>query len=1053
MIYKSLKNAVAFFLKSLLAVGGLIVVAVVTLAVRLHYGPLPLDSLKPSLEKNLREIAPDFLIQLYHPALSWAGLGHPLKIHFEKVNIGRPNDQRLKAIIHKLQLTYSFLGLLTEGFHPEGIELDSPEIVFEREKILSSLNDSPENVNRDLLHFLIYKFISSNSQPSKLKLLKIHHARVTLNDEAGKEIWNLPQINVELKKTKNKTYFKADAAWQGQEYVMSFDYTAKIAEIHLSLAIPRFSTAFLNTFLKDLPLSRFEGLPFYVKKALEASQQNPLDFSLFLEASYQAGKGIPEANLQATLFEGTLTLPDVLPKSLKFHKGSIKATVKDNHIALQEGSLQPENIGGAHLKGTGLWDPKANALSFDLDAQANQIPIEELHNIWPHALAPIPRAWVLKNITKAVFSRATCALKGQAHFETLAPTFQIQEIRGLLEFKNGALDYVDGMPKIENMKGSALYDDKVFKIQVDQGQSHGLTLKKGVINIHGFDQKDQTLNMILTISAPLPAALKFIDLPPLNYARKYKLDKLKCDGMTDTTLKMDFPLSTTLTLAQVNVKTTSHLSQIRVIKPFAELDVSLSKGTMDLTVDENQIALEGQTLLNEALAQIKWEHFHSTQAPQAMRATVSMPLTLQWLKKVGFDAIPYFEGSLPTQFQYSEDKFKIGAIEINSDLAPAKLMLLGWVKPLQTPGSIKAMMTVQNGKLHALKKFSAVSEKDLKVEAEGLFDAQGKTLQSLKVGQFTIGPNLLTGTLRKEKSSGYHIFIKGKSLNIEPFLKEAEVSDFSFPKESVRLEANIDHIYFNSQDKVFQNTLSFLHQNDKFQSLEYKSYLKANHRPQDLLHGCIQSLPGQRRRLTFQTPAAGQLMKALGLPIQMSKGLLQLYAMHNDALPQGPWQGKMRILDFSVKNVPVLGQILSYAFPIGMVDLFSNKGLSFQQFRTTFVLTRKKIILSKGRAEGVSLGITLHGTIDRSMEHINLSGSVIPANVLNSFIGKLPFIGELIVGGKHEGIFSVSYTIQGSRAKSVVSVNPISLFMPGFLRKIFDLGSETPDADEDEAPF
>ena len=184
----------------------------------------------------------------------------------------------------------------------------------------------------------------------------------------------------------------------------------------------------------------------------------------------------------------------------------------------------------------------------------------------------------------------------------------------------------------------------------------------------------------------------------------------------------------------------------------------------------------------------------------------------------------------------------------------------------------------------------------------------------------------------------------------------------------------------------------------------------------------ITSLPNNTRRLTLQTPAAGKLLKAFGFPLTVYEGLLQLYAIRNDAQSQGPWEGKLRIQNFSVKDVPVLGQILSLAFPTGMVDLFSDKGLSFQQFRTRFSLTPRKLIISNGHAQGASLGMTIQGNMDRSLNNINLSGSVIPAYVLNSLLSKIPLLGQIITGGKHEGIFSVSYTVQGSRA------NPIAWF-------------------------
>ena len=60
-----------------------------------------------------------------------------------------------------------------------------------------------------------------------------------------------------------------------------------------------------------------------------------------------------------------------------------------------------------------------------------------------------------------------------------------------------------------------------------------------------------------------------------------------------------------------------------------------------------------------------------------------------------------------------------------------------------------------------------------------------------------------------------------------------------------------------------------------------------------------------------------------------------------------------------------------------------------------------------------------------------------PAYFLNTLIGKIPLLGELITGGKDEGLFGVTYKITGSYDHPNISVNPLSALTPGLIRKIF----------------
>jgi hypothetical protein len=77
---------------------------------------------------------------------------------------------------------------------------------------------------------------------------------------------------------------------------------------------------------------------------------------------------------------------------------------------------------------------------------------------------------------------------------------------------------------------------------------------------------------------------------------------------------------------------------------------------------------------------------------------------------------------------------------------------------------------------------------------------------------------------------------------------------------------------------------------------------------------------------------------------------------------------------------------------------------------------------------------------------LNLKGSIIPSYTLNSLPGKVPLLGELLVGGKDEGVFGAKFSVRGAMDTPDIMVNPLSILTPGFLRNIFDA---FPDSDPD----
>ena len=64
---------------------------------------------------------------------------------------------------------------------------------------------------------------------------------------------------------------------------------------------------------------------------------------------------------------------------------------------------------------------------------------------------------------------------------------------------------------------------------------------------------------------------------------------------------------------------------------------------------------------------------------------------------------------------------------------------------------------------------------------------------------------------------------------------------------------------------------------------------------------------------------------------------------------------------------------------------------------------------------------------------------VAPSPALNlSMLGNIPVIGDLLVSRRGEGVFGMTYSINGSAAQPRVGVNPVSALTPGILRRIFE---------------
>ena len=65
---------------------------------------------------------------------------------------------------------------------------------------------------------------------------------------------------------------------------------------------------------------------------------------------------------------------------------------------------------------------------------------------------------------------------------------------------------------------------------------------------------------------------------------------------------------------------------------------------------------------------------------------------------------------------------------------------------------------------------------------------------------------------------------------------------------------------------------------------------------------------------------------------------------------------------------------------------------------------------------------------------VNVNGVVSPVYIINGVVKAIPLIGKVIGGEKGEGVFGVSYKVQGNSSNPRVLVNPLSIFTPGAFR-------------------
>jgi hypothetical protein len=189
---------------------------------------------------------------------------------------------------------------------------------------------------------------------------------------------------------------------------------------------------------------------------------------------------------------------------------------------------------------------------------------------------------------------------------------------------------------------------------------------------------------------------------------------------------------------------------------------------------------------------------------------------------------------------------------------------------------------------------------------------------------------------------------------------------------------------------------------------------------------------------------AGAALRGLGLTRGVKGGVLRLDGTTDPS--RDPWvtTATLDLRDFRMTDAPIAARLVNAVSPTGFVDLVSGRGLGVDRLSASVNYAGGRITLRDGRSAG-ALGISFEGTLDMDRDKISLKGTIVPANTFNKIVAAIPVIGDVLTGGNRGGLVGWTYSVSGSTNDPRVSVNPLSVFAPGFLRNLFFLGPEQPE--------
>ncbi|MCA0369939.1 MAG: DUF3971 domain-containing protein [Proteobacteria bacterium] len=991
---------------------------------RLYHEPLDLSPYTQDVAKALKPVLGHVDLSLTAPRLVWHGIGHPLEVETRDLVLRREGAADPIVRAPQVRFSFRFRSLLVGQFLPATLTLVQPTLWVD-------LPQAPDASQDNTVFSFVEETFLTPSHSKTLKRLHIENAQIHVTH--GPKKWDVPG-----------TTFIFERKRGGLDIVAQI--TAKTASFSAHLAYaPDARTWQGNAHLQGVPvmevlgdLSDMEGPWQGWYKMLDGSR-----LTMSGEGSFDwgAAQGVRAMSLNVSAGAGVLNLPtSLLEKPLAFQKADLKGEIKDGQLTITDTLFLTQ---GATLKLTGrgrVPTPASPKGDLALEAVIGNLPMARLAHLWPEKAAPDARAWLVQNIPQGMATKATAALKGALLCEegSMIPCFTFEGLNGEIFLDKAKLTYLPTMPAVTDLKAHAVYDQNHFDIAVEKGTSNGLSLSKGRVLIADMTGDAPHLSLKVGVDGPLPKAFEIINCKPLEALKDLPVSLKDPKGGVKGTFELAFPLKDVLESQDFIYGVDMQVTGLALHKILSQVGMDLTDASAHVTIKDRALGCDAKGLVNGDKGDISLKVGLGDKGHTLLKARVlgSAP----GLSHLGFNLAPYMTGHGVFDIVFANEGTAASHLDVRADLRDAVLSYGAWTKAAQTHGTLKGRLVFGKGGLEALQGVTLQApQADIALDAT--FGGKDGGLKTLVLSKGILGQSEAHVRVGPHKHRDLLISVQAKTLDLAPYistLKEPSTGDASLGR-TFDLKLSADKMILGEKQVIKGNTLSLSYVNERVQNLTYKGHFDEDLKKFFYIDIFPRAQDGRRFRLKCEN--GGAFFKAFDLTRNLSKGTLKIAAEQTRGR-SAPWVGKIEYDNFWVKDAPLLGRLLSLAFPTGFVNFFSDKGMQFDRLKAHFTLGTTKLIVPKGFVQGPSLGMTMKGSLADHFENLHFSGNIYPAYFVNNAISKIPLLGQLLTGGKHEGLWGVSYTITGPRSDPKIGVNPLSVFTPGVLRKLFSLDDE-----------
>ncbi|MDD2324950.1 MAG: DUF3971 domain-containing protein [Alphaproteobacteria bacterium] len=1049
-----------FLLKSLATLFGILAVLGMILAWRIATLAARSEDITPYIQTTLSTFEPELRVETGGAFLRWDNRKQILSLQCDKSRLIGPADKDV-ASFERLEVKVRLWSLIRGRLIPQELNADQAHLWLVRDKngILSSglHPDKTEDQKQveEAVDFLFLQVMADELANPRLRhVIAIKDVAVTVADGMTGQDWTVRMPELRVTHEDGKADGAAKVLVETSEGQSTLDMTYAYEEAsklhHINLSFGGINPSTLAAQRLKLDVLKVADFPLSGKMSVSTDRDlNIASASLALEG----GEG----------FLRDETLWDAPRRVAKVQlKASYDREKKELSVPLAE-----VDFGGPKLSATLeaqtptpkdlIWlSNRLESNSFTATVKLDNVPMDSFGAIWPKVAIPDARLWIAQSLTKGLFTHGELTVRGHAKWNDFE-NIVLESGGGKVYAKDGTVNYLEGMPSIENVSAEASFDLEHMDIKILGGHTGDIKLQPFTLVMDHFQEDTQYITIPAKLAGPAKQVLKVLDAPPLGYAKEIGLDPEDSSGTVEGELTLHMPLLDALLLKDVEVKAQAKIRDFGAAKLVPS--IAITAGDFDLDLTKEGFGLKGKAALNTVPAQIVWtSHFGASRKPDVPLHDATINATLkgeQWGLFYGLDSLAKVQGETPTTIRYVNQREGFSQVSGKVVLKQAAVRLkdIGWTKEVGDPVQLAFTLDIPKGKNLFFRSID-LQGPTVKVKGTAELDEASGKLVALSFKPFMLGRSNaeVSYTRPLDLSKPLGIKISGEAFDLNGMEDEAEAAAEKAAEQAKKdPEKDRPKNYTIKLNKLYTSDDGFL------SSVTFQAKRDSIGWDQMDLFGVAQgSTPvtiklmpeAGKLKLSMESDNFGTALQGMGFGSGVQKGQIVVWG---ESLPDNPRviKGVVKINDFVIADLPVFARLLSAVSPFGFVDLITGDA-SFDRLRGEFVWSGDIVDFSDVKAAGSVVGINLDGRLNAGSGEAHLNGTLVPFSFVNSILGAIPLLGDVITGGSGQGVIAAAFTVKGKLSSPDVSVNPVSLLTPGFLRNLFFAGEDTKAGDKKE---